>query len=144
LNSNPKGVPAYVSTLHVKITDFLKKELKEAGYDELVPSYGSVLAVVYQKGGRVQIKEIYDSLAKQKTTITEAINRLVELGYLSKESSEKDQRCTDVVATKKALAFEDDFKRISLEMMAKVYQGFSEEEKRQLPALLVKAIANFD
>jgi hypothetical protein len=49
-----------------------------------------------------------------------------------------------VVATKKALAFEDDFKRISLEMMAKVYQGFSEEEKRQLPALLVKAIANFD
>jgi DNA-binding MarR family transcriptional regulator len=143
LISNPKGVPSYVSELHVKIADFLKSELKAAGYEELIPSYGSVLSVVYQKGGKAQIKEIYDSLAKQKTTITEAVNRLVELGYLTKEGSPTDQRCTYVVATAKALAFEKEFQRISKELMERVYNGFSKEEQEQLPALLVKAIANF-
>lgn len=144
MNSNPKGIPAYVSELHVKIADYLKKELKSAGYEELVPSYGSVLAVVYLNGGRVQIKTIYDSLLKQKPTITEAINRLVELGYLRKESSAKDQRATDVVVTPKAVAFEKDFQRISKELTEKVYQGLTDEEKTELPDLLVKVIANFN
>jgi Mn-dependent DtxR family transcriptional regulator len=44
-----------------------------------VPSYGSVLSVVYKNDGYVQIKTIYDSLSKQKTTITESINRLTKL-----------------------------------------------------------------
>jgi DNA-binding MarR family transcriptional regulator len=139
----PMGVPAYTSRLRTKINEYLRDELKACGYGELVPSYGSVLSVVYQNGGNVQIKTIYDSLCKQKTTITESINRLVELGYLTKQTCPTDARCTYVQATEKALAFREDFGRISEELRKKTFKGFSEGEQQLLADLMVRAIENF-
>jgi DNA-binding MarR family transcriptional regulator len=143
MNATPMGVAAYTSQLRTKINEFLRDELKACGYGELVPSYGSVLSVVYQNDGPVQIKTIYDSLCKQKTTITESINRLVELGYLTKETCPTDARCTYVQATEKALAFREDFGRISKELRGKIFENFSEDEQQQLADLMVRAIGNF-
>mgnify|MGYP003780551439 FL=1 len=143
MNATPMGVAAYTSQLRTKINEFLRDELKSCGYGELVPSYGSVLSVVYQNDGFVQIKTIYDSLCKQKTTITESINRLVELGYLTKETCPTDARCTYVQATEKALALKEDFGRISKELREKIFKGFSGDEQQQLADLMVRAIGNF-
>jgi len=143
LKATTRGVAAYTSQLRTKINEFLRDELKACGRGELVPSYGSVLSVVYQNGGHVQIKTIYDSLCKQKTTITEGINRLVELGYLIKETCPTDARCTYVQATDKALAFREDFDRISEELRERIFKGFSEDEQQQLADLMVRVIENF-
>jgi DNA-binding MarR family transcriptional regulator len=144
MSATPMGVAAYTSQLRTKINEFLRDELKACGYGELVPSYGSVLSVVYKNDGPVQIKTIYDSLCKQKTTITESINRLVELGYLTKETCPTDARCTYVQATEKALAFREDFGRISKELREKIFGGFSAEEQQQLVDMMVRAIGNFN
>ena len=143
MEATPMGVAAYTSQLRTKINEFLRDELKAGGYGELVPSYGSVLSVVYQNDGHVQIKTIYDSLSKQKTTITESINRLVELGYLTKEACPTDARCTYVQMTDKAKAFQEDFGRISRELRKKIFKGFSEEEQQMLADLMVRTIENF-
>ena len=42
------NVATYNSRLRTKINEFLRDELKDSGYSELVPSYGSVLSVVYR------------------------------------------------------------------------------------------------
>ena len=144
MNPMPSAAAAYTSQLHTRINDFLREELKACGRGELIPSYGSVLAVVYRNDGKVQIKTIYDSLCKQKTTITESINRLVRLGYLTKESCPNDGRCTYVVATEKALAMQTDFKRISEELQKKLFSGFTEQEQRTFVELLTRAADNLD
>jgi len=143
MNATPMSVATYTSQLRTKINEFLRDELKACGYSELVPSYGSVLSVVYKNGGHVQIKTIYDSLCKQKTTITESINRLVTLGYLTKESCATDARCTYVQATDKAQAFQKDFERISRELRKKIFRGFSEDEQQLFSELMMRSIGNF-
>jgi DNA-binding MarR family transcriptional regulator len=144
MNATPMGVASYTSQLRTKINEFLRDELKACGYGELVPSYGSVLSVVYKNDGHVQIKTIYDSLSKQKTTITESINRLVELGYLTKETCPTDARCTYVQATDKALAFREDFGRISKELRERIFRGFTDEEQQQFVDMMARAIENFN
>lgn len=144
MNASPMGAATYTSHLRTKINEFLRDELKACGHGELVPSYGSVLSVVYKNNGKVQIKTIYDSLCKQKTTITESINRLVRLGYLTKETCPTDARCTYVQATEKALVFRPDFDRISAELREKIFGGFSEEEQQQFVERMVRAIENFN
>ena len=141
---SPMGAATYTSQLRTKINEFLRDELKACGYGELVPSYGSVLSVVYKNEGRVQIKTIYDSLCKQKTTITESINRLVRLGYLTKETCPTDARCTYVQATQKALDLRSDFERISDELRKKLFCGFSEKEQQQFVDMMARAINNFN
>jgi DNA-binding MarR family transcriptional regulator len=143
MNASPMGAATYASQLRTRINEFLRDELKDCGHGELVPSYGSVLSVVYKNDGKVQIKTIYDSLCKQKTTITESINRLVKLGYLTKETCPTDARCTYVQATKKALAFRPDFERISARLRDKIFDGFSEREQQQFVEMMARAIDNF-
>jgi DNA-binding MarR family transcriptional regulator len=138
------GVATYNSTLRTKINDYLREQLKECGHGDLVPSYGALLSIVYRNGGTVQIKIIYDSLHKQKTTITEMINRLVKLGYLTKSQCCEDKRITYVTQTEKAVEFRTDFDRISGELKAKIYHGFDEDEKQKFVDLMVRAIENFD
>jgi DNA-binding MarR family transcriptional regulator len=142
-NASTMSAATYTSRLRTKINEFLRDELKKSGYADLVPSYGAVLSVVYKNGGNVQIKTIYDSLCKQKTTITESINRLVKLGYLTKEACSTDARCTYVQATQKALEFRSDFERISMELREKIFSNFSEEEKQQFVDMMARAIDNF-
>lgn len=138
------GIATYNSLLNTMINDFLKNKLKETGNDDIVPSHGAILSIVYTNGGRVQIKTICDTLLKQKTTITEMINRLVRLGYLTKEGSNEDKRMTYVVATQKALDYYENFEMISNQLLTKVYQGFSEEEKIEFTKLMLKALGNFN
>lgn len=139
-----RGVATYNSLLRTKINDYLKEQLKACGYDDLVPSYGALLSIVYRNGGTVQIKVIYDSLLKQKTTITEMVNRLVKLGYLTKAQCTEDKRVTYVSATDRANAFKADFDKISQALMNKIYGGFSDDEKQKFVDLMAKAIDNFD
>ena len=138
------GVATYNSLLRTRINDYLREQLKEYGYSDLMPSHGAVLSIVYKNGGTVQIKVIYDILRKQKTTITESINRLVKLGYLTKAQCISDRRVTYVSLTEKSKAFKRDFDEISAELKEKVYKGFSEEEQQQLVDLLNRAMENFD
>ncbi|MCY6369263.1 MarR family winged helix-turn-helix transcriptional regulator [Clostridium ganghwense] len=137
------AIATYNSLLRDRINDFLKMKLKEVGADDLVPSYGSLLYVVYTHGGRVQISVLYNTLLKQKTTITEMINRLVKLGYLKKEKCAEDRRVTYVIATEKAMDIKKKFDNISEDLLNKLYDGFTEGEKSEFVRLMQKAIKNF-
>lgn len=143
MNAKPEGAPTYTSYLRTKVNEYLRSELKACGHGELVPSYGSVLHEVYSHDGEVQIKDIYDSVYKQKTTITESINRLVELGYLVKAACPTDGRCTYVRATEKAMEFKPDFDRISRQLREKYFQGFTEAEQELFVRMLGRIMDHF-
>jgi DNA-binding MarR family transcriptional regulator len=137
------GIATFISLLRVQINDFIKEELKDIGNTELVPSYGALLSFLYKNDGKAQISDVYNTLLKQKTTITEMINRLVKLGYIEKEKCTEDKRVTYIVLTEKSLAFQNEFERISNELLSKMLEDFTEEEKNEFFRLILKSIKNF-
>lgn len=143
MNKKYRGIATYTSVLKTQIDDFLKSRLREISNNEIIPSYGSLLSIVYKNGGSIQIKELYDTILKPKSTITDMINKLVDLGYLSKEVCCEDKRVTYVTATEKASKFKTDFDKISDELVDKIFNDFTENEKEQLAMLMKKAMKNF-
>ncbi|MCH4886876.1 winged helix-turn-helix transcriptional regulator [Acidaminobacter sp. JC074] len=142
-NEKIKGVATYNSILRTKLNDHIKHKLREVGNTELVPSHGSILNALYENGGKMQIKDLYDLLLKQKSTVTEMIKRLEKLGYLEKEECLKDKRVTFVVATQKAMDFREDFNHVSESLLEKVFTDFTDQEAEEFLRLLKKAIKNF-
>lgn len=142
-NENVKGIATYNSILRTKLNDHIKEKLRESGNTELVPSHGSILNCLYENDGRIQIKTLYETLLKQKSTVTEMIKRLEKLGYLVKEECEKDKRVTFVVATQKAMDYKEDFEMISNSLLEKLFTDFTQEEAEEFLRLLKKAIKNF-
>lgn len=143
MEANIKAIGSYNSILKNNIDTFLKDELKKCGHEFVKPSYGMILYLVFKENGKVQIKDLYNQINKNKPTISEMINRLVDLGYLVKETCTKDKRVTYVVATDKTKAFKDDFYLISDKLLNTVFKNFEEDEKEMLIKLLVKANSNF-
>jgi DNA-binding MarR family transcriptional regulator len=143
-NSNIKGVATFNSVLRVKINDHIKSNLRDAGCTDLFRSHGSILSLLYDHEGRMQIKDLYDILLKQKSTVTEMIKRLEKLGYIVKEESPDDKRVTFVVATQKAWDFKENFDHISHSLLEKIFMDFTEEESEEFVRLLKKAIHNFN
>ena len=143
MNENYKGIASLNSLLRTQVVEYLKKELRIAGNNELNPSHGLLLWMVYRYNGKVQIKTVYDYSLKQKSTITEMIKRLVALGYLDKVVCSDDKRITYIVATEKAIAFKSTFDDISEKLITKFFQGFSELERSIFTELMMKAIKNF-
>ncbi len=144
MSEESKGIAAYNSILINKIDDFIKEKFREYGYKDIIPSNASVLCIVFKNGGKVKIGKIYNSLLKNKTTITESIKRLVKRGYLKKVKCTEDKRVTYVEVTEKAKSFRNDFMKISEELWNIIFKGFDEEEREKLTKLIVRAIDNFD
>lgn len=143
MKNNIVNIAAYNSMLKEKIGEFLKQKLKEVDKEDIVPSYGSLLSAIYNNGGRLQISTLYEILSKPKPTVTEMINRLVLLGYLKKTKCTEDKRVTYVIVTDKAKEFQKHYDNISRDLIEKIYEDFTEEEKNEFIRLIIKAIENF-
>ena len=139
-----KGIAAYNSILINKIDDYIKEKFKEYSYKDIIPSNASVLCIVFKNGGKVKIGKIYNSLLKNKSTITESIKKLVKRGYLKKTKCTEDKRVTYVEVTDKAKYFRKDFMKISDDLWNVMFKGFDEEEREKLTKLIVRAIDNFE
>ena len=143
MNEAYRGIVTLNSHLRSLIDDYLRMKLKSIGHDELIPSYGALMSIVFQHGGIVQIKVIYEKIPKNKSTITEMINRLVKCGYLERITCSEDKRVSYVMATEKAIQLQPFFQDISNELLSTLFSGFTEEEKVVFATLMKKAINNF-
>jgi DNA-binding MarR family transcriptional regulator len=70
------------------------------------------------------------------------VNKLVALGLVKKEESEEDARVSYVRLTDKGRGFQDVFYNISLHLVARLFQGFSDNEQKQLENLLGRVLEN--
>ncbi len=144
MNNEINAIGRYNSTLKNNIDTLLKNELIKYGHSDIKPSYGMILYLVFNEGEKIQIKELYNRINKNKPTITEMINKLVKLGYLEKEVSREDKRVSFVKTTKKSLEFKDYFQKISNNLLKTTFNGFSSKEKQEFIRLFKKANNNFN
>ncbi|QUH18811.1 MarR family winged helix-turn-helix transcriptional regulator [Alkaliphilus sp. B6464] len=141
---NDKYIVYFISKTKKKMTEFIERELKEEELDDLVPSYGNILTVLYDNDGKLSMKEIGELIGKDKSTITVLINKLSKLGYVEKEKCQEDRRVTYIVLTEKGKSIEDKFNDISKKVYLTAYKNFSKEEKDIFLKLLKKMNNNFD
>jgi len=141
---NDKYIVYFISKTKKKMTEFIERQLKEKQLDDLVPSYGNILTVLYDNGGKLSMKEIGKLIGKDKSTITALVNKLMKLGYVEKEKCKEDKRVTYIILTEKAEAIEGKFNEISESVNSTAYKNFSNEEKETLLKLLKKLNNNFD
>ncbi len=141
---NDKYIVYFVSKTKKSMIQFIEDQLLKKDIDDIVPSYGNILTVLYDHGGKLSMKEIGDLLGKEKSTITTLVNKIEKLGYVEKVKSEDDRRVTYVCITEKGRGIESEFADISKEVKKTAYDGFTNEEKKELLRLLKKLKNNFD
>ena len=126
-----------VSKIHEQGNRFIIEELKNNGAKELAPSHGDILMCLY-KNDRMTMKEIAEKIHRTKPTVTVLIDKLEKLGYLKREVSSHDSRCTYIVLTKKGKDFKIIFETISESLNNLLYKNLSEKEAETLEKLLTK------
>ncbi len=141
---NDKYIVHFISKTKKKMVNFIENKLKEKELNDLVPSYGNILTVLYDNDGILSMKEIGNLIGKDKSTVTALCNKLIKLGYIEKEKSKKDKRVTYIKITQKAKNIESKFNDISDEVYSRAYHNFSLEEKKVFLKLLKKLNNNFD
>lgn len=138
-----KYIVYFMSRTKDKMLHFITEKLQKNGLGELIPSHGNILTALYENHGRLTMKQIAKTTGKDKSTITPLVNKLVELGYITKEKNETDKRSTYIILTEKGRQMETTFRMISGEVYNAAYQGFSAEEKEVFLRLLKKLNHNF-
>jgi DNA-binding MarR family transcriptional regulator len=141
---NDKYIIYFISKTKKKMTKFIEKALKEKGLEDLAPSYGNILTVLYNNNGRLSMNQIGKTIGKDKSTITALVNKLSNLGYVKKEKCIQDRRVTYIILTEKGKAIEGKVNEISGKVNLIAYKNFTKEEKEIFLELLKKMNNNFD
>ena len=140
---NDKYIVYFISKTKKKMVKFIEKKLEEKGLEELIPSHGNVLTALYENDGMLTMKEIANRIGKDKSTVTPLVEKLLKLGYVEKEKSQKDKRITYIRLTEKGRRIESKYNEISSDVRDTAYRKFSDEEKETFLRLLKKLSDNF-
>lgn len=136
-------VVGLISSIREKSAQYINSQLREKEIEGLINSHGTILSILYDYDGKITMNEIGKIIGKKKSTLTDLIRKLVELGYITKEKSEKDSRAVEINLTEKGWKFKPLFKEISNNLLEKTYKNFSEEEKETLMRRLNKIRKNY-
>lgn len=96
------------------------------------------------KKDRVPMKEIAERIGRDKSTVTSLVNKLVDAGFVVKESDPDDKRITCLCLTARGRSLENDFDKISERLIATAFRSFSQKEREELVRGIVKMLNNFD
>jgi len=132
-----------ISNIREKSAQFINNQLRENGVEGLINSHGTILSILYDYDGKITMNEIGKIIGKKKSTLTDLIRKLVELGYITREKSEKDSRVVEITLTEKGWKFKSLFEEISDNLLEKTYKDFTEEEKETLMLLLNRIRKNY-
>ena len=136
-------VVGLISSIREKSAQYINSQLREKEIEGLINSHGTILSILYDYDGKITMNEIGKIIGKKKSTLTDLIRKLVELGYITREKSEKDSRAVGINLTEKGWKFKPLFEEISNNLLEKTYKNFSEEEKETLMRLLNKIRKNY-
>lgn len=135
------NIVALTSRITEKAHKLIIRELEGQGINGIVPSHGGILALLFS-GEKHTMKDLAEKIHRTKPTVTVLVNKLVELGYVTKDKSYEDSRVTFITLTEKGLALESMFTAISNKLNAVVYKDLSDSESAYLEEALEKINRN--
>jgi len=124
-------------------TRLFDRMLAEADIDAFNGAQGRILYVLWQQDG-ITISQLSAQTSLANTTLTSMLDRMEASGLIRREPSPKDRRALLICLTEKARALQADYDRISQQMNQLYYQGFTEDEIRQLEGYLERILNNLE
>lgn len=138
--NNQESIGRMLGCLHRNAKKYFHKEFSKLA---LASGSHAFLMMLYQHDG-VHQNDLSYTLHFDKAHTTRAIQKLVELGYIRKESDPGDHRAYRIYLTDRAKAIEPEIKRVLCSWSSIITNGFSKDEKHLTLELLSKMIANVE
>ena len=111
---------------------------------DLNRSQASILFTLHQRSSMSQ-KELAESLNMTPPSITSAIRKMEQEGYIRRRQDESDQRVGDASrADRKRSSCVENVKRVADEMHELIFQGMSPEEIMHFRRLLIQINENLE
>lgn len=138
---NSSNVISLISKIREKINRLITAEMSERGIEDLATSHGDIIDALYSKP-QMTMAEIAAKIGKDKSTVTALVDKLVRLGYVTKERDTLDTRVVYVTLTKKGNDLKPAFIEISKKVLDTVYLNIAENDKEELMRILEKIYLN--
>jgi DNA-binding MarR family transcriptional regulator len=137
------NVVALTSRITEKANRLIIHELESNGIYGIVPSHGGIMVLLFT-GVKYTMKDLAEKIHRTKPTVTVLVDKLVDLGYVTKDKSYEDSRVTFITLTEKGLALQPIFTAVSEKLNAIVYKDFSDDEAEYLENALEKINLNLN
>ncbi|MDR6884089.1 DNA-binding MarR family transcriptional regulator [Bacillus sp. 3255] len=131
-----------ISKIREEVNRFIVSEMERYGLDGIATSHGDIIYSLF-KNPRLTMAEISKGINKDKSTVTALVEKLVRLGYVTKERSKEDTRVVYVALTNKGRELEPAFDAISEKLLTVFYSNISDKEKKDVLSVLTKIYNNF-
>lgn len=132
-----------ISRIKESANELIINELRLAGYENIAPSHGDILTLLYQFED-ITMREIAIRIHRTKATTTVLIDKLEKQGLVIRIKSTTDSRCTFVKLTAEGKKFKPVFEKISKNLNNKVYANLSVEKAELLENLLEQVKQNLN
>lgn len=129
-----------ISKIHHLSGRVFAKKLREYQV-EINPAQGRIMFVLWQKDG-ISISELAKKTSLGKSTLTSMLDRLEEMGYVTRIRSEEDRRSVLVKRTEKDESWQEVYAQVSQDMGRLYYRGFSESEIDEFEQYLRRLLDN--
>lgn len=136
------NIISLIATIREKSNKFIMREMNNRNIKGLVISHGDILNALF-KYEVLTMKDISEKIERDKSTVTTLVDKLVSIGYVTKQKDFNDSRIVLVSLTEKGKQLKSDFEEISSELLSVVFSGIEEEEKEILIRTLTKIKNNF-
>lgn len=133
---------ALASALRFHALEFLTAELRKAGIDDLIPSHGAVLAMLFGRGGTASMKELVAASGRGKSTFTEMVKALERRNYVIRSKDPADARGVLLEITDKARDLQPVFEAISHRLLEVAWGEMPQPDRERLSGLLESVVAN--
>lgn len=132
-----------ISKIRYSANELIIRELEKHGISGIVPSHGDILARLFHRDS-IPMSELASAINKKKNTVTTLVDKLVNLGYVTKTSDPDDSRVTLVKLTKDGRMLQKSFDKVSQLLLETVYRNITEKEKDLVVKVLLKMKGNLD
>ncbi len=133
---------AFINTLDISLKKMLREAGDGSGFAGLTIPQLNYLEAIHALG-QPTITDLADRLNFSKASVTAGVQKLVELGYVHKTQSTADRRVYHVGLTASGAELAAAKTRALSAYEAFIKSALSEEESRQLQAILEKLVRHF-
>jgi len=137
-----KNIISLISKIRESANKFIINEMNKWEIKGLVTSHGDILITLF-KNQKQTMKELAEKIAKDKSTVTALVDKLIKQGYVEKAKDPEDNRVVFVTLTEKGKELKPMFDSISKDILAITYKDISQNEKEELIKILNKIKNNF-
>lgn len=131
-----------ISKIREKANRLIVAEMSSCGISGIVTSHGDIINALFNVP-KLTMAEIAEKIGKDKSTVTALVDKLVRLGYVTKERDVEDTRVVYVILSSKGRELKPVFKEISKKVMDIFYLDITENEREEILRILTKIYKNF-